>query len=136
MSGDVKMVKDSFILYSNYNEQIKLLNMQERGELLTALFSHVNEEELPTMTSQTKMLYSVIMAQIERDSKKYVETCEKRASGGQKGAEYGALGGRPKKDNTNNNLTDRQFLIQKGFSKEYVMSLSEEECKQKREKLE
>lgn len=119
------MIKESFVLYSNYNEQIKLLNMQERGELLTAIFSHVNEEELPTMTNTTKMLYSIISGQIDRDSKKYAETCEKRAQGGQKGAEYGVLGGRPKKISSESIKSSSKFcddIVESSRTRDLIIS--------------
>ena len=92
------MARDSFVLYDNYNEQIKILSMEERGQLLTAIFSFRNEEEIPNMSGATKILFSFIKGQIERDDIKYRDVCEKRAQGGIKGAEFGKLGGRPKKE--------------------------------------
>ena len=91
------MAKDSFILYDNYKEQFFLLPMEERGQVITAIFCHRNGEELPTMSTGASVLFSVIKGQLERDNIKYQETCEKRAQGGIKGAEFGKLGGRPKK---------------------------------------
>lgn len=92
------MAKDSFILYDSYGEQIKLLSMEERGQLLTAIFTHRAGEELPTMSTAVKMLFIGIRQQIDRDEEKYKYQCEKGREFGHLGAEFGKLGGRPKKN--------------------------------------
>ena len=78
--------------------------MEERGQLLTAIFSYRTGEPLPDMTTGVKVLYSIIKGQIERDTTRYNEICEIRKENGKKGAEFGQLGaefgklgGRPKK---------------------------------------
>ena len=91
------MAKDSFILYKQHFKQLELLPMEERGQLLTGILCHVNGEQPPPTSTAVQMLLQFITEQIDRDSKHYKDVCEKRAAAGQKGAEFGKLGGRPKK---------------------------------------
>lgn len=83
------MKKDSFVLYTEYMEQIELLSMEQRGILLTAIFAYVSDTELPDMDGITKMAFAFIKSRIDKDTEKYAKTIEKRK-------EAGKLGGRPK----------------------------------------
>ena len=99
--------KESFLLYKSNFDNLKLLTMEERGQLLTGIINHVNGEELPEMSTAATMLLSFITAQIDRNNIKYKNCCENGKLGaeygilgkeyGKLGAEYGKLGGRPKK---------------------------------------
>ena len=90
-------MKDSFVIYTKYDEQISLLSDEQAGRLLRCLIKYQAGEELPKMDAVTNMIFSVIRQQIDFDNKKYEETCEKKASAGARGAEFGKLGGRPKR---------------------------------------
>lgn len=81
--------KTSFVLYAEYMEHIELLSREQRGDLLTAIFAYASETDLPEMDGVTKMAFSFIKAQLDRDKEKYKQTVEKRR-------EAGKLGGRPK----------------------------------------
>lgn len=82
-------MKNSFVLYNEYSEQLSLLNMEQRGILFTAIFNYQNNQPLPEMDGMIKMAFSFIKNQLDRDKEKYDETCRKRA-------EAGRLGGAPK----------------------------------------
>lgn len=82
-------MKESFVLYVKYLENIEMLSMEQRGILITALMSYVADKDIPDMDGMTAMAYSFIKSQIDRDFEKYEETCRKRS-------EAGKLGGRPK----------------------------------------
>ena len=41
--------KDTFLLRHDFFPQIKMLAMEQRGRLLTAIYAHATEEELPEM---------------------------------------------------------------------------------------
>lgn len=82
-------MKESFILYTEYAKHLALLNMEQRGVLLTAIMSYQLEEELPEMDGATGMAFSFIKEQLEKDNTKYEETVKKRS-------EAGKQGGRPK----------------------------------------
>lgn len=101
------MKKDSFVLYTEYIEQIELLSMEQRGILLTAIFAYVSDAELPDMDGITKMAFAFIKSRIDKDTEKYAKTIEKRK-------EAGKLGGRPKA----NGFSEKQEKAKKanGFS--------------------
>lgn len=82
-------MKESFVLYVKYLDNIEMLSMEQRGILITALMSYVAGKDIPDMDGMTAMAYSFIKSQIDRDFEKYEETCRKRS-------EAGKLGGRPK----------------------------------------
>ena len=77
--------KNSLILYTDYLEQIEMLNNEQRGILLTALLALQNEDELPEMDSLTKLAFSFISADVRRNNEKYKAICEKRRVAGRKG---------------------------------------------------
>lgn len=81
--------KSSFVLYTEYLEHIKLLTMEQRGALLTAVLCYASGDELPEMDGMTNMAFSFIKSRIDRDTAAYLEKIEKRR-------EAGKLGGRPK----------------------------------------
>ena len=83
-------MRDSFVLYAGYLENIELLSMEQRGVLITALMKYVSDQDPPDMDGSTKMAFSFIRSQIDKDQRKYEEVCRKRA-------EAGKMGGRPKK---------------------------------------
>lgn len=90
------MVKNSFVMYTDYAEQIELLTLEQRGVLLTAVMHYATGNTLPDMDSATQIAFSFIRAQIDRDNKKYQEKIEKRK-------EAGKQGGRPKANDSSEN---------------------------------
>ncbi|WP_390425590.1 DUF6291 domain-containing protein [Blautia parvula] len=86
-------VKNSFVIYTDYMEQVELLTMEQRGILFTSIMAYASEKELPDMDGMTKMAFSFIKATMDRDMEKYRQTVEKRK-------EAGKLGGRPKADSS------------------------------------
>ena len=83
-------MRDSFVLYVRYLENIEILSMEQRGTLITALMKYVAGQEIPKMDGVTGMAFSFIKSQMDRDFEKYDEVCRKRSEAGKKG-------GRPKK---------------------------------------
>ena len=75
------MEKNSFILYHDYEEHIKLLSNEQRGVLLTALFAYSRSRTLPAFDRDPAlaMAFSFIRAAIDRDNEKYQERCRKNA---------------------------------------------------------
>lgn len=82
-------MRDSFILYVKYIDQIELLSTEQRGILLTAIYYYVIGKSLPEMDGVTNMAFSFIRSQLDKDREKYDEVCRKRS-------EAGKAGGRPK----------------------------------------
>lgn len=79
------MDKNSFILYTDYFEQIEMLTMEQRGALLTACMMYQLGRELPPMDDFTKMAYLFISADMRRNNAKYEGIVEQRRIAGQKG---------------------------------------------------
>ena len=90
--------KNSFVMYADYMEHIELLNREQRGDLLTVIMLYASEKELPQMDGITKMAFSFIKAQMDRDKEKYEQTVTRRK-------EAGKLGGRPKKEESKEKQT-------------------------------
>lgn len=84
-------VKDSFLLFTKYRKQIEMLDMEERGEVLTAIYVYADEGEVIHFTSaKAELLFSVIQGDMDYNAEKYEEKCEKNKENGQRG-------GRPRK---------------------------------------
>ena len=77
--------KKSFLLYTGYFEQIEMLNIEQRGILLTAIMAFQTDTEMPEMDALTKMAFSFISADMRRDNEKYEEIVEMRKESGRKG---------------------------------------------------
>ncbi len=75
----------SFVLHTEYREQVMRLDMEQRGKLFTAILACAAGEDIPELDPLTDMAFSFISAQIERDMVKWSQTREKRAAAGQKG---------------------------------------------------
>ena len=67
----------SFVLYTDYIDQVELLSMEQRGLLLSAIMCYAADKELPDMDGMVTMAFSFIRKQIDRDNEKYQEKVEK-----------------------------------------------------------
>lgn len=82
--------KRAFLVYLDYRQHIELLSDVEKGKLLMAMLDYAETEQVPLLDGMTKMAFSFIRAQMDRDAEKYSSTCEKNRKNG-------AKGGRPAK---------------------------------------
>ena len=78
-------VKTSFVLHSNYLNQLDSLNLEDRGIWITAIFHYVNDLPLPEMDGTVSMFFSIVQDQLDRDYAKWLHTREARKSAGQAG---------------------------------------------------
>ena len=80
-----------FIMYNNFYNQIELLTMTERGELLTAIYKYILFDFISDdLSPLVNMAFSFIRDTVDRDNEAYEKTCKRNAENGRKG-------GRPKK---------------------------------------
>ena len=82
------MEKRSFIIYLDYEEQFKLLNDEQLGQLLRILMEYQKtniEPKLDELDGIVKMAFSFIKAQLDRDNEKWLEEKKKRSEAGKKG---------------------------------------------------
>ena len=77
--------RKSFLLYTEYFRQIRKLNIEQRGILLTAIMNFQCGEDLPEMDPLTDMCFGFISDDMQRNNEKYEETIEKRREAGRKG---------------------------------------------------
>ena len=72
-------MKTSFVLYTEYLKHMKLLTMEQRGVLFTAIMAYEGEAEMPEMDGIVEMAFSFIKVQLERDEERYAEISKKRS---------------------------------------------------------
>ena len=77
--------KNSFVLYTDYIEQIEMLTMEQRGVLLTALIKCQMGDELPDMDNLTQMAFLFISSDMRRNNERYLKMIERRREAGRKG---------------------------------------------------
>ena len=77
----------SFIIYQNYKKIFEKLSMEQRGQLITAIFDYTENGELTTsLDSLCDMAFAIIKDTLDRDREKYEEVRKKRVSAGSLGA--------------------------------------------------
>lgn len=84
---------DSFVFYRSFHEALKDLPLEEYGAIMFAINEYALDGVEPELSGSAKMAFTLIKPQI--DANNY------RKESGQKGAEFGRLGGRPKKKTEN-----------------------------------
>ena len=88
------MKREKFTFYGSWWGAVGHLSGELRGEVLTAIVEYgLYGETNSARGSVTKAILELVKPQIDRDRNLYENGC--------KGAEYGALGGRPKKPQEN-----------------------------------
>ena len=92
--------KVSFLMYLDYEEHFKLMTDEQLGQLLRAIMEYEKTRQVPQLDGMVKMAFSFIKAQRDRDREKYEEKCAKNK-------ENGKRGGRPKKNQTDIEKTER-----------------------------
>lgn len=76
---------NSFILFSDYLDELLLLPMEQRGLLITTVFSYVNDKPLPELDLATALLWQTWKKCIDRNAEKWKETRQRRSEAGRKG---------------------------------------------------
>lgn len=97
-------MRNSFLLYAEYEQYFDLLPAEEQAKLIKALFAVFNEKDTSGLESQmdgaTKMAFAFIRTRLEADAKKYQEKCDKMKENGAKGgAPKGNQNAKVKEDN-------------------------------------
>ena len=96
--------KSSFVLYNDWAEQLNKLTLEQRGVLITNVFAYNQGAELMEMDAVTDMLFSMICAQIDRDTKIWEQKKERRkAAGAAGGRASGAVRKTSPEENCNYN---------------------------------
>jgi|DEB0MinimDraft_6_1074348.scaffolds.fasta_scaffold63744_2 hypothetical protein len=125
--------RDSFIFYRSFYEAIKSLPEKEQLEIYNAIAEYsLNFNEMQLEKSLSKTIFILIKPQLDANNKRYIA--------GQKGAEHGKKGGRPKKQKPQNNpIGDKKNYPKETPNKndnvnvECIMKNDNKECKSKSE---
>ena len=80
-------MRNSFILYSSYEEVLKELPKEEIGELLMAIFAYQRTGEKPELTGGANIAFGFIKNQLDIDAEKWAKEVENRSKAGKKGME-------------------------------------------------
>lgn len=115
------VMRESFIFYDSFLQAIEELEPDIQLEVYQAIARYSLKDELPELSGIAKAIFSLIKPQIDANNKRY--------ENGKKGAGFGVLGGRPKKqkpqenpketpnvndnDNVNVNVNDNVLLLKK-----------------------
>ena len=86
---------DSMVFYRSFYEAIKDLDNDIQVEVYNAIFGYGLNGEIPNLTPMANAIFTLVKPQIDANNKRK----ENGKINGAKGAEYGKLGGRPKKEN-------------------------------------
>ena len=78
--------KKSFILYGSYYEQIMMLSLEERGQLITAIYEYDRSGEVSVeLSGRAAMAFSFVRSAMDRDKAEYEKRCIKNQG---KGSQY------------------------------------------------
>ena len=87
-------------LYSRYLQTLAPFTDAERGRIMTAMLTYSVTGEIPAFEGNERYIWPTIQAQIDRDASAYQEKCSKNR-------DNGAKGGRPPKNQTDSEKTER-----------------------------
>ena len=79
------MEKRSFILYCDFKEQLDLLDYEEKGRLIEAIFDHECGEPIKDLPPMVKMAFASIRPHLVRNAKEWEDLKRKRAEAGRRG---------------------------------------------------
>ena len=81
----MKNERESFVLYHNYYNQICKLNLEERGQVVSAIFEYAKTGTVTTeMSLMADIVFSFIKDTLDRDAATYEEKRRKNAINGAK----------------------------------------------------
>lgn len=95
------MDKNSFLIYIDYQEQFELLTDEQAGKLIKAIIEYEKTGKILELDGMTKMAFSFIKTQLDRDREKWQEEKQKRSEAGKRG-----MSKRWGKTNQDNNVTN------------------------------
>ena len=126
-------IKKSFILYNSFYESIKELTVTDKAQLLDAMFLYHISGALPELSPVSKVAFSFMKSQFDRDIVKYKNIVERNRLNGAKGGrppnnpveakKATGLSGKPKNprkaDNDNEDAYDDISIMFEDFRKKY-----------------
>ena len=90
------MSRESFILYKSFYLPIKELSIEEKGQMLDAIFQYHTEGKVCELSPVCQMAFNFMKGQFERDDEKYQIVVERNRANGAKGGRSKANPDEPK----------------------------------------
>ena len=88
----IKTTQKSFILYQNYKKIFSRLSMEQRGQLISAIFDYNEKGSIDVELDEVcDIAFLIIQDTLDRDREAYEEKCRKNLENAKKG-------GRPRKN--------------------------------------
>lgn len=100
-------MKESILLHLDSLDILDLLSNEDAGLLFKSFKSFISGDEI-NLPTHLQIAYLPFKKQFDRDNKKYISACERNKSNGVKG-------GRPKKNNVTEMVTDKTQKTQSVF---------------------
>lgn len=101
------MTRDSILFYRSFYDSLKELPRKQRLEAYEVIFEYGLNGIEPSCNGVVSALFALIRPQIDANNKKYIN--------GQKGAEHGKKGGRPKKETRKKEAINLEFIKDNTF---------------------
>ncbi len=96
------MAKDAMVFPFRWFDTLRQLPDAERLQMLDAIRDYAMSAKAPKFTGIMAALWNEFQQRIDHDRDIYNAKCERNRENGKLGAEFGKMGGRPKKDKTPN----------------------------------
>ena len=111
--------KKSFLMYFEYKKHFALLSNEQLGELVRAIFIYLETDIEPDLPDISKMAFSFIKANLDREYQNWIETKNKRSEAGKKGMEsrYGKSKKQNKSITKGNNVIKDNNNVKKNDNK-------------------
>ena len=87
----MKRTAKSFPVYLDYSKAVNKLSDAEAGQLFKALLEYADSGQDPKLEGSLYAVFAIMQNQLDRDTEKYVQKCERLRQNGSKG-------GRPVRD--------------------------------------
>lgn len=121
------MGRPFFPLFFKDRNKLQYLSMEQRGELLTALFDYAADGKLPNLDGVSGFAFEVFREGIDTSLAKYEETCKKRREAGMKGGRPRKANGFPEETKKANGFCEKPKESKKTETEAEVRSRSQKE---------
>ena len=130
------MAKNSFILYTDYEEKLAPLSDKELGELIRNIFIYLRTGKVPKMKRGLSFVFSFIKVELDKNNETYEKIVERNRENGKKGGRPKNPKNpvEPKKADTDTD-TDIKIIINNYFYKKEIIKERFNEFLEIRKKL-
>ena len=121
------MKRDSVVIYRNLYEALQNLSDKQYKRIMNAVLKYSMDGEESELTNIENAVFQMAKTQIDSNNRKY--------ENGKKGAEFGYLGGRPKKEENHEETPSKPQANPKETPKCKMLNVNIEESKKESKKI-